>query len=564
MTRSDRRVTYKKPKTDQTETIQDEEMQDDTQSVDTIPASTKCNRNNPNLDNNKQDEIIYRKNRTYCSLNLKVSASIKGSEEMMTQTKEVLGILQVADDTEALAMYKMDNIINEQNSYEFNSNTILHKQSQFPSSSTNLGKYLHGGRPRSQGGIIYCKICIVHDGDTEDLLLDMDNKLRELGHRIFPQTIQHWDTKKCGFLQLFHPDGDMKRWREWFEKELKNKLKKTVLLGLTPGFLFDRQKRLNTPGKRSEGVRGVHVECLRTDELEITREVKRLLNSKAFNDIYGAPVRFCPLYHREQSAHHNEKVKQLIFQHGQGMQCLDQITIHGLSSLDYNMTMAKKKRTLRHLILSLTSNKDQGKPFHSIDKNYNKTGYILRFKMFYGQEALLCATHVGAYLVKNHGTTIMKEFSTDEQIRIKDTEWSEDNIPFSKDEKELSLMCENIEQLPWIDTSFIDEQPNTIDLLTKPNIMGIIDDDTVSTFENSITKTNKSKQKYSISPGKSVIIEVSMDSRVCTVEHSLHGLHNNMQDMKDMLSRLLPNGPPTAVVEENISADDTTSLAQPG
>ena len=133
---------------------------------------------------------------------------------IIPDSKKVLEIIKDADDSACLIMYKMDLERNDEQDFQIQEETTINNQNQFPTSITKLGKFIFGGRPQSKGGMIYSKICVAHDSDREDLLSNIEAEFRDNEYRIFPQTIQHWDTKKIGFLSMFHPDGDMKSWRE--------------------------------------------------------------------------------------------------------------------------------------------------------------------------------------------------------------------------------------------------------------------------------------------------------------------------------------------------------------
>ena len=394
--------------------------------------------------------------------------------------------------------------------------------------------------------------------------------MRDLGHQLKKQAIQHYATKGCGFLHLFHTDVNLKFWQEWFTKRLGKSEGENIVMGLIPGFIYDGIKW--TAGvTEKKGVQGVQVEFLMSDHVSNGKKLKEILASQEFKDIYGAPVWLVPPYDRFQTVHYNEKIKKLIPQHGQMMQSVEQVTLSGVSTVDDEKKIKGENWSLRQLIMSCKEeNNDQ--IFLSVDEGYFKNnGMVIRYKCHYEKQAKLFAHNVGAYLKKEYGTTILEWFDADEQMKINDTQWIDD-VPHSKTERELGDICDEIEGMELIKTKSKEESE-----MIRPTIVSldegsgkcdiVIDTGSVSTF--GMMQRGREKDIFG-SPDVSSVSGMTLDSRVSGLENSLVSLEEVMKQelggfrttMTQLLQEHFPASNPTKVSGSESSAGDLASSAQ--
>ena len=114
---------------------------------------------------------------------------------------------------------------------------------EIPVNITKMGRFLFRVKPRKDAGMIYTNVRIAHTAEFNDILEDIDIEMRELGHQLTKQAIQHYATKRCGFLHLFHADVNLKFWQEWFTTRLGKSEGENIVMGLIPGFIYDGIKR---------------------------------------------------------------------------------------------------------------------------------------------------------------------------------------------------------------------------------------------------------------------------------------------------------------------------------
>jgi hypothetical protein len=85
---------------------------------------------------------------------------------------------------------------------------ILINDTEIPESITAIGKFFHGSRPRSEGGVIWTQIRILHNEPIHNIIADTRTEIKEMNAFIVLQAIQHWNVETIGFLKNLHPDVD--------------------------------------------------------------------------------------------------------------------------------------------------------------------------------------------------------------------------------------------------------------------------------------------------------------------------------------------------------------------
>ena len=333
------------------------EEEDDVASVDT--ERQQGNRSN----------AIVRTNILFCDITLRVKASKKGTDELRTQCQTLLRILQEADDSAVLIKYRTEaGGKNSQGDWMIGKEVMVDKQDAIPPTITALGQYFHRVRPFTSGGNVYTKIKIAFDGDFETMRMDIDAELMELGFKIYPQKLQHYDVRQAGFLHLFHPEGNLEYWTEFFCKQLTIHFSKETKIGLSSRFLYDGQKAGSTgfSKPKSSRARAIHLEVVASEQYDVTRATKEILTGDLFRSMYGQKVRLVPLYDREQSLEYNSKVRRMMVQHGQGIKSMSKGTNYDINYLDE--IEKTTNMTLRQMIIGLRTRNDE-QLFFTVDES---------------------------------------------------------------------------------------------------------------------------------------------------------------------------------------------------
>ena len=165
---------------------------------------------------------------------------------------------------------------------------------------------------------------------------------------------------------------------------------------------------------------------------------------------------------------------------------LGKALVPGIKYLDGNLSK-KIPFSPRELMLQLTSEIDGSFIFVSVDRNFTDTAFEVKYKLKYEKEAKIMASKLGAYLVKKHGTTVLKIFSSDYQTLTKNCKWV-NNAPLFEEELELETALDAAASLDWVmDLSGMPTQTTTIASQLEQLIQE--DDASVGTFTSVIAPT---------------------------------------------------------------------------
>ena len=165
---------------------------------------------------------------------------------------------------------------------------------------------------------------------------------------------------------------------------------------------------------------------------------------------------------------------------------LEKANVPGLQYLDGNISK-KIPFSPRELILQLISSIDRSFIFVSVDRNYNDTAFEVKYKLKYEKEAKITASKLGAYLVKKHGTTVYKIFTSDYQVLTRNCKWV-NNAPLFEEDLELETALNAAASLDWL-MDFSDMQPQNIAIASQLEKLIQEDDISVRTFTSIIALT---------------------------------------------------------------------------
>ena len=503
-----------------------QENVDDTSSVDT--ARQQGNPSNS----------IYRRNTLFCDITLRVKAAKKGTEELRAQCQTLLRILQDADDSVILVKYRTGpGTQNDKGEWKISKEVMLSNQEAIPSTITALGQYFHRAKPYSAGGNVYTKIKLAFDGDFATIRTDVDAELMDLGFKLYPQKLQHFDVRQVGFLHLFHPEGNLEFWTGFFCKHLTSRFRKQTNIGLSSRFLYDGRKMAQGSARnKSSRVRAIHVEVVASEAYDVTRALKEILKAEEFRSMYGEKVRLVPLYDREQSLDYNSKVRRMMVQHGQGIKSMSKGTNYDVTYLDE--IESTTNLTLRQMIIGLRSREDE-QLFFTVDESWNRQGFSLYWATNKEEEGRLMQVHLGAALVRVYGQEAKKFFSLEAQERIDNTTWTEDGVPQGRIDVELTEMLEEGEAISWINTEAIEElERETVPTAQEAGknrvYTGMLDTDSVSTFGSRLISPTRPTRPDRVHVEEDVSV-ITMDTRVSQLEGHLVNLGATMRQLMDVV-----------------------------
>ena len=482
---------------------------------------------------------------SFLKISVKVPKALKATSMMKTKLQEVIKCLRDADNTVVLSHYKLDPTKDKDGFIKNKTNTILINDTEIPESITAIGKFFQGSRPRSEGGVIWTQIRILHNEPIHNIIADTRTEIKEMNAFIALQAIQHWNVETIGFLKNLHPDVDNESIQTYFTDEINalHKKDKKLLIGIKVRTPYDGIRRdTNKQPKFKDRVQAFHIDVVGDTREEVTRYLKTILASEEFQKRYKAPVRLVPTYDRRGSPNTQEKIKRCILQHSQFCQSITSMPCQGIPSLELRNRSLKK--TMRQLIMELPETH-----FINIDSNWANTNYIILFPRKYEEIAKEKTVHLAAFLHKEYGDKLLSSFEPETQKLIKETTWDKDNKPISKLDRELDAIIDSDDKLDYVDMTHFQEQDSKLTASTNPStifepklteqapvpFIPAVDDDTVSTFGTMASRSPGKLSNDSISIAKTSSSEMSMVSvmsRVSKVEES-------MGDMKSMLQQIL-------------------------
>ena len=283
---------------------------------------------------------------SFLKISVKVPKALKATSMMKTKLQEVIKCLRDADNTVVLSHYKLDPTKDKDGFIKNKTNTILINDTEIPESITAIGKFFQGSRPRSEGGVIWTQIRILHNEPIHNIIADTRTEIKEMNAFIALQAIQHWNVETISFLKNLNPDVDNESIQTYFTDEINalHKKDKKLLIGIKVRTPYDGIRRdTNKQLKFKDRVQAFHIDVVGDTREEVTRYLKTILASEEFQKRYKAPVRLVPTYDRRGSSNTQEKIKRCILQHSQFCQSITSMPCQGIPSLELRNRSLKKR-----------------------------------------------------------------------------------------------------------------------------------------------------------------------------------------------------------------------------
>lgn len=137
---------------------------------------------------------------SFLKISVKVTKSNKATATMKAKFQEITKCIRDADSTASISHFRIDPTPKEDGMFHASKNMIVTGSDSIPDSITAMGKFFHGCRPRSDGGVIWTQIRLLHTEPMDNIVADTRVELQEMGGYITVQSIQHWDVVTLGFF----------------------------------------------------------------------------------------------------------------------------------------------------------------------------------------------------------------------------------------------------------------------------------------------------------------------------------------------------------------------------
>ena len=525
----------KSKKTDNTQS--QVSLQKDDSSVDTVKQT------NGTMEGNTIDREFF----SFLQVRFTVNASKKGTVAMREKLQTLIKTFREADESLVFTVYKTDSNKSNANLYTCAEKNTLQNPKDIPDSITAIGKYFYGAKPNSNGGLVWTQVRIAHTNPIENIIADTEFDLREDGIFVSLQVIQHWEVAQLGFLKNLHPDIDTEAMSLFFNTAAKAYHRSgKIFYGLKVKAPYDGTKKIydkkkTTPINYRQRTQAVHIEVKAEHKEVATKALKNILASPKFRGRYNCEVRLIPLFDRNSSPYTQDKIRRCIVQHGQYCQCTDMLHCEGIAHLDQkNLTL---KKTLRELILALPE-----AHFINIDLNWKKDSYQILFPKKYDEIARGKIAHLGTYLHREYGDSVLTSLPVEAQQIIHETTWDEEKQrPISKLDKELDDILDAGDALEYVDLELINlqEKPATQKPKISDKFIPLVDNSSVSTFGTVHSNSPKrSTTGLALITGSSStmseVTEATMESRVSKMEEDCVEIKNMLRTLinhKTMLDK---------------------------
>ena len=140
--------------------------------------------------NNDTKKYIF-KEVSFMKISVTVQKALKATVTMKSKFQELFKCLREADESMVITHYKLDPIREEDGKITNKRSVILANETEIPESITAIGRFFQGCRPRSEGGIIWTQIRILHNEPIQNIIADTRTELKEMNAFVTLQAIQH-------------------------------------------------------------------------------------------------------------------------------------------------------------------------------------------------------------------------------------------------------------------------------------------------------------------------------------------------------------------------------------
>ena len=396
---------------------------------------------------------------------------------------------------------------------------------QLPEDFASLKNYYTGVFPRAKGGMIYGQIHLRISVEVEDLIQSLRWWLNNKGHGLYQRSLQVEKVKFLGWLLYSSRATDTKALAATLS------LESGIDMGCRYREVYIGQ---STQGERS---RAIHIEVVDNN----TANAKSFLYARhgrkesapfPTGEMYRLVPPFNSLLNAESQTRCIRTVeKQIDFGNA-----VKTIKTWKFSTLDY--THLDLPMTLRFMIANIMWDDKTGtaRPlFLTADQSYDKDGFIMTVHPEMECEERVVTSGLYPYLITKYGEQVSSLFTTDNVSSHKGHQWNTDKggIVTAEDE----LLDGSDDEDNWMDFSSPNSQGGmNLTILSSTNKLpmvsqGILENDSVGTIQTKGSGNNPKRARIEEKDATSVSSEVTMESRLSTLELDIGTIKGNMKEI---------------------------------
>ena len=393
--------------------------------------------------------------------------------------------------------------------------------------------------------------------------------MKQEGHGMFERMLQVADTAEIGWLVYSTWQMEMDVLTQAIEDVIN------IPIGL-------RWKQINMGNRErvplDQQVKALHIEVAAENR---TAAQKALLatygrkNTGAYPN--GVRMRFALPLHTAHNLNAKTKLERLRARQQLWSKTYEKGFSWEITQLDY--PVGKKLPTLRQTLLSIMSKTKPAFPlFHSIDRsNYKESGVCFQFLPELADEARMMISNLVPMMKHSYGDQILKLFSISAIERMEGCQWDPDNevviglfdeeIEYLEEADPMKDLLKDTQDHPSARDKADNTSPNTdftninSTSFISPKIFGDQDEDSVSTFGNSVQqkwnpKPRDTHQITQPSPhkmrndDKSTSSISTLTTRLTTMEVQYQQISGDVQDIKNLLAVLARSSNQHSVQDE--------------
>ena len=433
--------------------------------------------------------------------------------------------------------------------------TIIHHQSDFPSSLPDIKQFFKGARPIPKGGKIYTTIKASFKGTPKELMGSTEWYHSINRERFAVAALQACHKEIVGWLLYSLRTMDA----EILTKTLEQITKVPIALRwmcISDGSYAKGRDYSKDP-------RALHIECARENESTVKNILQKTYSSKATEFPLQVPLRYVPQIQQLMDLQSRQKFHQLSNRQMGWTTQYQMLSRDDIIEIDSPATDDGK--TIREMIMDI-KNVDGESIFSSIDRKWNGQGYNFSYHPKFGDEGPVTIRGLYPRLHHNYGDRINRFFTPSAVMEGK-------NMTYDPITQAVSSMAdETINDLMDADPDmeFIPEEETETDKMVFEKIRN--EDDSVSTFNKSKRshpskidmhhskkiRSSNDKDESSSTSSISNNTKRTMDTRLTRIEANIHGMEDRIKTkITDTITNLLKSLNPN--IQNNTVPNNTTN-----
>ena len=470
-------------------------------------------------------------------LRLKVNPSTNPTAEIHTSLKMVLGELWKQDLSLMLIPYKEEDHQDDR-AYIWSTNS---KKLDGVTTLQGLQKYLHGIRPRTKGGDLYCQIALASNKSMVKIMEESGYWFQETGHGLWIRQVQAERVVTLGWLLYSHRKIDLTALQEILEQRTRAKLG-LRFRAIQTGEPYGTISNQDLP-------RAIHIDTSTQNQRRVEQLLREMYSPTKVIFPGGMKFRFIPQLSSLASAKSIANFRMITLRQAQF--CSKVLGAESWELQNIDVIDSQAKTTLRREVMRIKSiSRPNLSVFLSVDKTFNDKSVTFSFIPEMEPEARMYIAALLPYLRHVSGKWVEKYFTPSAIERAEDMVWNEESREvWSPNDEAVQQVIHLDEEYQFNETS---PQQGTTVVPPNQNPQGgpgqppgqptpstrgnpgtqafLRDTDSIGTFSSGQRSTPQSSQSQRRREDRSTSSSVSLESQVSSLRQDFLNLQTSIND----------------------------------